>query len=174
MKSTFVNSLTSLVLMASTATADFGVWHIQESDAFGNNAIYPLVTDGSVQSGKDVYNWWSKVAHWYDLECDGCNHGDGYDHAGGKLQIGESWNGDGGKKLTFEGTQEGEGKDACGQLFGISCDYVVTDETGAQIGGCEFGGHALSFVENLMGVVNHLDGFRSLWCVSQQFTPTTG
>ncbi|KAM5353245.1 hypothetical protein ACJZ2D_016857 [Fusarium nematophilum] len=136
-------TLASFSMLASHATADFGVWRIQDQDAFGNNAAHPLLTDGSVQSGDDVYNWWKTVSH--------C-----------------------GKKFTFTGLPDGPGKDACGQLFGIHCDYSVTDETGAQIGGCEFGGHALSFVENLAGVAIHLDGFRSLWCTSQQFTPTHG
>lgn len=34
--------------------------------------------------------------------------------------------------------------------------------------------NTLSFVENLTGVVIHLNGFRSLWSTSRQFTPTQG
>ncbi|KAM5346032.1 hypothetical protein ACJ41O_009037 [Fusarium nematophilum] len=78
-------TLASFSMLASHATADFGVWRIQDQDAFGNNAAHPLLTDGSVQSGDDVYNWWKTVSHWYDIECDRCNSGDGYDHPGGKL-----------------------------------------------------------------------------------------
>jgi hypothetical protein len=164
------------VLIIEVTQADFGIWRIQESNGLGDgtSAEYPLLTDGTVgahgKTGSEIYNWWKDVSHWYDLECDGCSVGDAIDHPGGKLKIGESSR-DAGKRLLFESTQEGPGKEACRQIFGISCDYTVKDESGSQIGGCEFGGHSLSFTENLAGVASHLDGFRHLYCVSNQLTP---
>ncbi|KAF5008161.1 hypothetical protein FDECE_5555 [Fusarium decemcellulare] len=155
------------LLLAAFVNADFAVWKLQESVVGSGSDVYPLVTPPDVQSGAQVYEWWDNHPHWYDLECDGCGFGDGYDQSGGILYIGESSQ-DQGFRLKFTGLPDGEGKDACSQLLGIRCDYQITREDGSDVGGCEFGGHSLVFTENTMGVLAHIDGFRSLYCISQQ------
>lgn len=157
----------SLGFLAGLAQADFGVWRIQESVVGSGSFIYPLLTDGSVESGADVYNWWADHAHWYELECDGCGYGDAVDQTGGSAFVGESYDG-AGTTLRFDWLEDGEAKDACSQLLGIRCDYSITRNGNEAVGGCEFGGHSLTFTENTMGVLAHIDGFRHLWCSSQQ------
>lgn len=154
-------------LFAGHAAADFGVWRIQESVVGSGVFEYPLLTGGDVQSGVDVYNYWADHSHWYDLPCDGCGNGDSIHQNGGMLYVGESYK-DEGYRLKFESIPDGAAKDACSQLLGITCDYRILRNGEEDVGGCEYGGHSLSFTENTMGVLAHIDGFRHLWCSSQQ------
>lgn len=168
MRSTLI---TSLGFLASVAQADFGVWRIQESVVEAGTFVYPLMSDGTVQTGADVYNWWAARAHWYDLECDGCGYGDATDQTGGAFFVGDTYDGSG-TTLRFDWVEDGAAKDACSQLLGLKCDYRITRNGNEDVGGCEFGGHALTFTENTMGVLAHIDGFRHLWCKSEQVSFT--
>ncbi|KAF7557948.1 hypothetical protein G7Z17_g309 [Cylindrodendrum hubeiense] len=173
MRSSILTSCGSMALLIAQVQADFGVWRVQETatapDVDGGVGVdswdYPLLTGGDVQSGADVYNFWASNTHWYDVECDGCGSGDAVDHSGGKFLIQQGYlNGD---KLLFEALPDGEGKDTCSQLYGVKCDYHVIRNDNEAVAVCEYGGHALRFLENTMGVLAHIDGFRPLWCYSE-------
>ncbi|KAM0327494.1 hypothetical protein ACHAQA_005782 [Verticillium albo-atrum] len=168
MRSSVLTSLGAVALVLHKAKADFGVWYLQEDVVGSGSFNYPLLTSTNVEEAYDVYTWWENHAHWYELECDGCGYGDSIYQTGGKYYVGESSR-DEGYRLLFESIEDGPNKDACSQLMGITCDYRVIRDDGAEVGGCEYGGKALSFIgHGDWGVFQHVGGFRHLYCVSQQ------